>query len=89
MAEQHTPVEQVICAFAGPANAWLRRMIRQSLASGIDPRTLSRHVALNASGRAKLQAVYDAWQAQKLHGLDVDEDASFGPGNPADYGDRY
>ena len=58
-----TVLEQTIRAFAGPQNAHLRRMIRNSLASNIDPRTIGRHVALTADGKTKLAAVFVAWQA--------------------------
>jgi hypothetical protein len=60
-----TPLEDAIRAFAGPANAPLRRMIRNSLASKIDPRSIARHVALLEIGKVKLQAVYEAWQAEQ------------------------
>ncbi len=70
MSEHSPVVEQTIRAFSGPANARLRRMIRNSLASGIDPRTLRRHVALTALDVAKLQAVYAAWQREERLGAE-------------------
>jgi hypothetical protein len=57
--------DQAIRAFAGPANARLRRMIRNTLEAGQDVRTLARTVALTGIGTAKLQAVYDAWRVEQ------------------------
>jgi hypothetical protein len=60
-----TELDRAIRAFSGPDNIRLRRMIRNSLAGDIDPRTIARHVALTAPGKRKLDLVYEAWQAEK------------------------
>jgi len=60
-----TETEKAIRAFSGPSNARLRRIIRNSLLADIDPRTITRHVALSTTGTAKLHAVYEAWQMEK------------------------
>ena len=60
----YSKTDQAIRAFSGPENARLRRIIRNALEAGHDVRTVARHVALTAEGKAQLQAVYAAWEQE-------------------------
>lgn len=62
--DHYPKTAKAIRAFSGPANARLRRMIRQALEANIDVRTLTRMVALTAQGVAKLEAVAQAWEEE-------------------------
>lgn len=62
--QQYPKTDAAIRAFTGPANARLRRMIRNSLQSNIDCRGIARFVALDALGKAKIDAVWQAWTAE-------------------------
>jgi len=55
---------RAIRAFRGPADATLRCMIRNALQANQDVRTIARTVALTPQGTAKLQAVWEAWEAE-------------------------